>query len=892
MGWFSKKKKIYVSSVVYNLAGGPENRVKYLPSVIATKIISNNNFSVSETLQSALIGGPGMRMRRYGQWARRTEYDKTVGMSTGKLTVGNSVDINTLTAYLQAGVDETIYIQTVDIGVADYVYWADYWLAENHPGELNDDYVVDFDELANIIYIRFGDPVTHTYQFSPVGFDSAGTYLYVSYQRVGKDVAEPIMHGDVVIVGSSSELPSVDGWVDEGNVSTPSTIELTTTTKVTSSFSDGRPDESEESSNVRTQDYTQTDDLFSSIEYVGQNPTGTEINSLRRYTHLMRVGAASPSSEEETTTETLPDGTIKTTITEVITENLVMAYAYQLDTQILIDRRWSIIQGLIYKYGSGNAELDAMFTPQVSSGTFFPFIPMRVDNRMVGPGYYTDIYNKNQKALEKATGAKYPELQASLEVNPSLRDIDYAYVVFGVPINTKEDVSKKYIYKFFQAMRSETGSGEGELNAWKAKWAVSDNSQRTWLSWKEAQSDPTNPLFGNPEPARIPYPPTPNNGIGIASPAVNYNITLYWSALAESTGTGQAWPGAKMGQLRMTNSPLTDYEELIVSGGLSSWRPNPQYVNYITWQDGVDTWRTMAIWNLVHINMIYKGKGVYTNGWEALGDPEESGLMIPLHEGIFKSMSLVDATQMSMASGYMVLNCYKVVKQKWYQTSWFKIILVIIVIVITVLSSGTGAGSAGLLGTAASVGAALGFVGAVAIIVGTIANAVAAMLLAQLLTAGAKALFGDEVGAVVGAIASVVAISVGTSMMSGQGMAAGFSNMANAENILKLTVAAGNGLAEYVGAKTTSIMQQTQELIDQYGQDSQAIMETWERNLGLGQVLIDPTVLTDSAQQYNYVPERSGVFLSRTLLTGSDIADMTNDLLTNFTKMTLSTELD
>lgn len=891
MGWFSSKKKIYVSSVVYNLAGGPEDRVRYLPSVISTKVISNTDFSMSETLQSALINGPGMRMRKYGQWARNKGFAATIGLSTGKLTVGDSVDINVLTEYLQATQMDTVYVQTAEVGVADYSYWVDNWMSENHPSEIDADYTADFDEINNLIYIRFGDPVTKTYQFEPIGFDPLGTYLYVSYQQIAKDVLEPIEEGTLIPIGSASEYPPVIGWDFQGTTTTARTVELATDTSVVVSYSDGRPDETTQTSTARSEGFDEQDSVYTTSEFIGENPSGNEITSLNYLMHQLATQTPEPTVSVTTSTETLPDGVVVTTTTTVTVENLVATLAYRTDTQILVDRKWSTLMGLIYKYGSGVPELDAMFVPSKSSGTFFPFIPMRVDNRFVGDGYYTNIYYQNLKALRKATGSKYEDLQKSLEVNPSLRDIDYAYVVFGVPMNTKENVSKKYLYKFFQAMRSETGSGEGALSAWRSKWAVADLSQRTWLSWKEAQGDPTHPMFGQPEPSRTPYPPVPNNGIGLYSPYVNYNVNVHWGALAETTGTGKAWADAKKGELIITQGAVTDYEELIVSGGITSWRPNQQYLTTITWQDGDDTWRSMGIWNLVHINMIYKGKGVYTYGWEAMNDPEESGLIIPLHEGIFREMSLVDSTQMSMSNSFMVLNCYQVVKQKWYQTSWFKIVLVVVVIVVSVLTGGVGSASAGLLGTAASVGAALGFAGAVAIIVGSIANAVAAMILTQILTMGASAIFGEKIGMIVGALASIIAINVGTGLQAGQSLTLSISELSTAENLMKLTVAAGRGISGYIDDATKATVDSTQDLLAENASALAEVERLWEQNLGFGNAVIDPTILTDVTRTSSFHPEPSAVFLDRTLMTGSDIAELTNNMLSNFVAMTITTQL-
>ena len=890
MGWFSRKKKVYVSSTVYNLAGGPEDRVRYIASTIATKVVSNTQFSMSETLNSALMGGPGMRMRRFGQWARSSNYAQAIGQSTGRLTVGSSLDLNKIISQIPVAPGTEVTIQDAKIGEADYGAWADRWMLENHPTQVDADYEIDFEEATNTVFIRFPDnnPV---YQFQPVGFDPYSPYLYVGYTFSAIDVMGPIVEGPLVLVDSPADFPSIVGWDSKGTTVTPTPVELKTTVVTEVTYSDTTPPETTTEESTRSSSYNVTAARYEKSEYLGQNAEGTELTSLRSYMIQMQLGTVVPTETTTTTEETLPSGATKTTTVTTTEENVVMRLAYEIDTQEVIDKNWSTLQTIIYRKGDGNPVFDEMFAPTEANSTFLPFIPIRRDNMMIGPSFMPEIYALNKSALKRATSSKYDELVKSLEVNPSLRDIDYAYVSFGVALNTKENTSKKYVYKFFQNMLLNAGGGVGEYNNWRSAWQVADQSQRNWLSWKTAQSDPLNPLFGRPEPTRKSYPAPWGNQLMVYSAYMNYDMRVHWSSLEETTHTGTAWEGAKQGNLRIQMGETIIYKQLVMSRGEPTWLEEEHDAVEIIWQDSPNTYRVMSIQDLWHVNMIYKGKAVYTGAAEALNDPEESGFIVPMHEGIFRSMSLVDTSQMSMASGYMVLNCYKVVKQKWYQTNWFKIILVIIVIVITVISAGTGAGSAGLLGTAASVGAALGFAGAIAIIVGTIVNAVAAMLLTQLLTMGATALFGEKLGAIVGAIASIIAVSYGSGGMSGESFSTNFANLATAENLMKLSVAAGNGFAGYMQAGNRDIMAQTQELLDEYNRDAKEISELWEKNLGYGVTAIDPTQLTDAVRASTFIPETSNVFLSRTLMTGSDIADMTNGMLTNFAAMTLSTEL-
>ena len=78
MGWLSGKKKIYVSSSTYNLAGDIKDRLRYLPTVIAGHVITGSKNTLTNSIVGSLFNGPAMRLRAYGRWARRSGYSEYI----------------------------------------------------------------------------------------------------------------------------------------------------------------------------------------------------------------------------------------------------------------------------------------------------------------------------------------------------------------------------------------------------------------------------------------------------------------------------------------------------------------------------------------------------------------------------------------------------------------------------------------------------------------------------------------------------------------------------------------------------------------------------------------------------------------------------------------------
>lgn len=832
MGIFGSSKKTYVSSVVYNMAGDELNRPNYLKTTVLSSV-TNNRPSIADSIVGSYLEGPGMRFRKFAKWGRTSGYNDTIGLVTGTILTGNNLDMEVLLDELPVSPGSDPSLQTARIGEADYTFWADQWVAENYPERLTTAYTSDANEGTGEIIITWVDESTDS--FTPVNYDPKGVYLYAVYTEMTGEEVMPVEEGDTHVLDELEDFPDITGWTE-----------------------------------------------------ISYNVVGDEIHGVW---------------ERETYMGQAPDRDATYTLKEIMYQDTVpddpdpAIRSWRIDSEITYHSARSPMKVFIYKYGDGNSVLDAMFAPNDELGDFFPFIPFRLDNKFVSDTYLPTVYAEAKKGYKKATTGRFDEMIDNLADNEDLDDIDYAYCVFGVSLNVLENASRKYVYRFFQEIMNDFPAGGGGYSAWQAAWNAAQASWETWSEWSTAQSDEGDPLFGTPEPTRLAYPPMPSNSIRVTSgsnPTMNYDMTISWATLEETTGSGLLKPDAKRDELWFTIGTTQEYEEIIWGDEGGTWQQIPGNITSndditLNWQVTPSTWRRLRIVGLKHRNLIYGGKSVDISAKEALEDVEESGFIIPLHEGVYRAMGLKDSTQMATACSFMVFNCYQVVKKKWYQTGLFQIIIVIIVIVISVYTGGLGAaGASGLLGTNAAVGAALGFAGTAALVVGAVANAIAAMLLMKVITAASTALFGEKWGAIIGAIASVIAMQVGTAMASGQTLANSFSNMMRAENIMKLMNAAGQGYQGYVQASAAEMAKEAQEVMEKYKQETREIKKAWMENIGAGRGIIDPLEITGV---FGVTMESVDSFLQRTLMCGTDVADMSLSMLTNFVEMTLSNDL-
>jgi DNA-binding ferritin-like protein (Dps family) len=595
------------------------------------------------------------------------------------------------------------------------------------------------------------------------------------------------------------------------------------------------------------------------------------------------------------TTQTVGDETTHIVRTDQVVK---LISEYQISKVTVREAAWANEEIFIYKQGTGNAALDALFKTSVTAGTFFPVIPVRIDNRFVSSDYYGDIHPWVEKAVRRATNFTYEKLVEQVSDNPSLGDIDYAYMVFGASLNTPENTAKRYIYEFFK--RVGLANGTSALNSFWTNYSAAVQSWSDWVKWytqlRHVSPRDRDSSISYEMPERLAIPELPVTNI-VVSAAANYSVVIGFSGVAETTHAGKFTPTAKVNELRIYSAApqiLYGYPEY-AEGSNSKWGGfNMEEVGrveaiVIEWQVSANTYRRLRVTNPTHTNYVYEGRAVKISSSEALSSGNESGFIIPMQDEVLRALPLTVATQLVTASNYLVFNCYKTVKQEWYETAFFKFILIIVIVVVAVYT-GTDGGmlSGGLLGSNAAVGATLGFVGTTAIVVGAIANAIVGMIVSQVISRVSVKVFGEKFGSIIGAIASIVVLHVGTGMASGQPMGVAFSNMMNAENLMKLTVSTVDGLSQYVQSTAQDYANQTQDVIDDYTSRMKEITEKYLNDFGPGNGADIQTVQQAVVDRL----EKPEVFLARTLLTGTDIADMSHSMLDNFTEFSVSPNLE
>lgn len=552
------------------------------------------------------------------------------------------------------------------------------------------------------------------------------------------------------------------------------------------------------------------------------------------------------------------------------TRYLLVRYVKWYSTVLGINQPVTNGEPFIYEQGTGRPELDAMFSTEDNNGSFLPFIPIRINNEFIDDGAYDNVHTWSKKAYKKLSGnrAKLSDVIKNIKTSPDVGDMDYIYITCGVSLNTLDNSAKRYLFEFFRTLQDRQN-----LNPIYVQWRTTHqhyiDKREEHSAWQAAQSDPSNPLYGTPEPVVPEYVAPPKQSVSMRgiSGAMNFNMIITYGGIEEDLNihSGLVKNNAKVGDIVLKNATgVTVFEDSIE----------------LLWQITPNTYRSIEVSSLHHSNLIYGGKTVEISWQEALYDTEESGFLFPIHIETMNRISLVDATQMATASIYLTINAYVVRKKKWYEDWFFMLIVIVVVITIAVFTGFIDVNTMGLLGSAGSVGTAIGFSGTLAVIAGAAVNAIAGILLLQLIGKLGAEIFGVEFAAIFSALVLIVApIVITTGSLN-------FIELLTPTNLANLASAIGESYQVFLQKKAIETYEKTEEIIKQ-GQKKQHEIDVKFMNDFGGSITLNPTqfmrrIYNDITVNSN---EDADTFLKRTKISMSEIIELVYSKVNSYTDL-------
>lgn len=875
MGLLSDKKIVRVSSVVYNLAGPLVDRPDYMKTTVARMVLGGQGkSSISEGLRMAQLEGPRTSQRAFLRWAKR---NYPGGQLTGRLSNKRNVATGVVAQFIPepAGYTREMYSAFLDTG--EVGHWAERHILTNRRNQFNTAWTANYDRNRRLMVIRYADGTTE--DVAVPGFDPEATYIIAHYALVREDTPEPW-----VSLGSTQDAlarPSVIGWTESW--SNPRTVTgITLQRRRTVVTDDG--------TNPPTSSTTTTENTVSRAleqtdywrEFFESTDTVTRARIFRQEAMYLREGYAIEVQRTETVSTT--NGVTTTVIVE---QDVVRArWNWRLEERNL--RRWEIDPQnfvWIYRIGGANATLNALDVTTRQETDFFPIIPLRLNNKPVDDPAFAAKFPVWKKAFKRATGKRLEEMLENIADNDKVEDIDYAFLLHGVEVNTSDKAGLRYVYEFLRDLIPYQDAHVDDIPVWVEAAAEYERQKQAYYEWEQSFEGSGGGISTTPRPP-IPVLVRPNLSI-LEQRAVDtdipYRTMIRWGAIGERLVTGLGRAGARKGDLwwqyvGTTFIPGVPVE--MTSGMYAGENALPLEHVRLFWQDTERSHRVLDIHGMKHFNAVYGVRSVGTTLKEAIESSEETGFILPLHAPTVNKLRITEANQLGLINRCIVFNCYEVVRVRWYQRGIFRIAFVIVIAVITAL---VFPGAGGLLGSNMALGTSLGMTGTAALVLGAVTNAIAAVALSSLIQMGATALFGEEFGALIGQILTVVAFSY----VGSGSFALNWSAMLDPRNILQMIDAVTGTVAAWVNSKTQGLYEEAQDAYADYQDQSCRLQEQAVELLGTGGAAVDPLMFLDTGTN---MAEAEGpeTFLSRTLLTGGDVVSLSQGLIENYADLALT----
>lgn len=481
-----------------------------------------------------------------------------------------------------------------------------------------------------------------------------------------------------------------------------------------------------------------------------------------------------------------------------------------------------------YSYGDGDARLN-LFLKNLGSpkSTTFPAIVLKKKNQYLDTNRFysklplaanywkTTPEYRTSKVYARRMGITLDKMINLVRDNPDEKKIDYAFIQPGTIISSPNLCAAEYHFNYFNRLRLSYPDGKPAWDAWNAKTGSA-------MSKAEAKRCP----------AQSVHIVDPDDTKG----TVNMEIVWRYMTYEEKTGTlaqkfeVECGPKEeKIGEFRWkgaTKNVKYDFTKLYLRKRLTD-----------------TTYAELMVCGLWHENYVYKGKSVKSGVWDAFNDPEGdygTGFLIPLDYEVFLSLSGRERLQLAQEALHIVFNCYKVVKERWYQTGLFKVVLIIIAIVIIVLSWGTLApyvtalygslyGGLVALGVGLTVAAALAAILTALIVIGVM---VAINLVAKEAGEWAAEHWGPIWGAITQIVVTVV-LTWGIGTFAGDYFSIATTPMTLTQQVMMGASFIFSGLSTYTQYEMEQLMEE-QKKWNSYVEDpnnpAKLLEQLWEEN--------------------------------------------------------------
>lgn len=397
------------------------------------------------------------------------------------------------------------------------------------------------------------------------------------------------------------------------------------------------------------------------------------------------------------------------TETQALPGGLYYGRNYCVAAYYMLDSEGSPSDNLYWWYYEVDSKKYATLTPSSTVDTennLFPVVPLRYKNLSMTR---TDVQDTElyitSAALMNKIGIDINEVSSLLEENENVDDIDHAYIVFGVDIQTEVVASIRYLAEFFDQV---SDKGQANVFSYIGEMITPSGSKKKAIDITALNK------------VRYQYG-------SVFTPTTYATNNVVWSASDGTTTTVDV----------TVDNSLDDFAEYglhievvynyiqseIIKGSIgdighatkefiSATKTSSIYSATNNYDDSTvifrvqiaeNSYKQVTVKGLTLINHVCTNHSTVTTLSDVIDDEDEHNLVLPLHYDISKKVPSNIRNTLYQDSLLLVMNSVVVTSVKWYEKSFFKVLVAVVGVVLAVWTGGASTLLTGLT-TAVSAG--------------------------------------------------------------------------------------------------------------------------------------------------------------------------------------------
>ena len=316
---------------------------------------------------------------------------------------------------------------------------------------------------------------------------------------------------------------------------------------------------------------------------------------------------------------------------------------------------------------------------QENEQNLLPVVPLRYNNYSVrdetSEYYDADVYDTGKTLLNKIS-IDMDSILDSLDTSEDIADIDFAYIMFGVNLQTESMPCIAYLTEFFDYIAE-----NAEVSIFDTISAMLNGTQsltnivfftedgaivpgtvvtetETIQTGRDEWTDVTVTISQNTTP----------NGFTLSEFGLHMYIT--YSSISSYTIIGS------IGDIGTATVTKTLPAESAYTG--TAWDDLDESTYTFKYQTSATSYKEVRVTGLNHYNRVYHEHTVRTTGSQVISDIANNNFIVPINTAIMQRLSVQDKDTIYGESCQLILNAYVVVSYEWYETSFFTWIVLMI----------------------------------------------------------------------------------------------------------------------------------------------------------------------------------------------------------------------